>query len=297
MFKLIKLVPIKTNFNIMKYSKLFVSTAAALVITSFVLLFTKSFNYGIDFSGGILIEIKTKTQTETEELRTLLKKFSPEIQSEGNTKTLFSIRLPKNNKTETEITSMLNEVKSTLKPDTEYRNTQVVGAKVSGELIINSIWAILLAILVISLYIWIRFELHFALGAGISLAHDIILALGMLIVTRLEFNLTTLASLLTLAGYSINDTVVIYDRIRENLKRYKSKSINEIVNISINDTLSRTMLTSITTFLATLTIFLFGGEVLKGFSAVMLFGIIVGTYSSTLISTSIIALFGKDKIK
>ena len=297
MFKLIKLLPNKTNFNIIKYNKFFVILATLLVCTSIYLLTTKSFNYGIDFSGGVLVEIKTAEPTNIETIREKLKSFSPEIQSEEGSNNLFSIHLPQKNKTDAEITSMLLEVKKILGENIEYRNTQIVGPKVSGELIYDSIIAISLVLLVISLYIWLRFELPFAIGAGLSLLHDILLALGMLLITRLEFNLTTLASLLTLIGYSINDTVVIYDRIRENLKLHKAKPIEEIINLSINETFSRTILTSITTFLAVLTIFLFGGEVLRGFSGVMLFGIVAGTYSSTFLSTSSLVIFSKKSFK
>ena len=297
MFKLIKLLPNKTNFNIIKYNKFFVMLATVFVCTSIYLLSTKSFNYGIDFSGGVLVEIKTTEPTNIETIREKLKSFSPEIQSEEGSNNLFSIHLPQKNKTDAEITSMLLEVKKILGENIEYRNTQIVGPKVSGELIYDSIIAISLVLLVISLYIWLRFELPFAIGAGLSLLHDILLALGMLLITRLEFNLTTLASLLTLIGYSINDTVVIYDRIRENLKLHKAKPIEEIINLSINETFSRTILTSITTFLAVLTIFLFGGEVLRGFSGVMLFGIVAGTYSSTFLSTSSLVIFSKKSFK
>ena len=297
MFKLIKLLPNKTNFNIIKYNKFFVMLATVFVCTSVYLLTTKSFNYGIDFSGGVLVEIKTAEPTNIETIREKLKSFSPEIQSEEGSNNLFSIHLPQKNKTDAEITSMLLKVKKILGENIEYRNTQIVGPKVSGELIYDSIIAISLVLLVISLYIWLRFELPFAIGAGLSLLHDILLALGMLLITRLEFNLTTLASLLTLIGYSINDTVVIYDRIRENLKLHKAKPIEEIINLSINETFSRTILTSITTFLAVLTIFLFGGEVLRGFSGVMLFGIVAGTYSSTFLSTSSLVIFSKKSFK
>ena len=150
---------------------------------------------------------------------------------------------------------------------------------------------------IISIYIWIRFELPFAVGAGLSLLHDVLLALAMLCITGIEFDLTTLAALLTLAGYSINDTVVIYDRVRENLKKYKSKSLSDVVDLSINETFSRTILTGMTTIFAVLAIYLFGGEVLRGFSAIMLFGIIIGTYSSMFLSTSSLLLFNKSRIK
>lgn len=293
MFKLIKLIPIQTHFSIMKYNKIFTTIAGLFVIASLYLIATKPFNYGIDFSGGILMEVKTQGVANIEQIRSDLHKFSPEIQSEGTTGDLLSIRLPQGNKNEAEIAIMLNEVKQTLGPTIEYRNTQIVGPKVGSDLVKNSVFAVLLSILAISLYIWARFELPFAVGAGLSLAHDIILALGMIIILRIEFDLTTLASLLTLAGYSINDTVVIYDRIRENLKRYKNKSLSEIIDLSINETFSRTILTGITTIFAVLSILVFGGEVLRGFSSVMLFGIIIGTYSSTLLSTSSLLMFKK----
>ena len=188
-------------------------------------------------------------------------------------------------------------VKNILGETVEYRNTQIVGPKVGADLVKNGTLAVLLSILVISIYIWIRFELPFAVGAGLSLLHDVLLALAMLCITGIEFDLTTLAALLTLAGYSINDTVVIYDRVRENLKKYKSKSLSDVVDLSINETFSRTILTGMTTIFAVLAIYLFGGEVLRGFSAIMLFGIIIGTYSSMFLSTSSLLLFNKSRIK
>ena len=296
MFKLIKLLPAQVKFNAMKYHKLFVGIAFCFIAFSIFTLATKSLNYGIDFSGGVLIEIKTPTIANIEKIRKDLKQFSPEIQSQGDKGDIVSIRLPQGNKNETEITKMLSEVKGILGNEIEYRNTQIVGPKVGADLVKSGTLAVLLSLLIISIYIWARFELPFAIGAGLSLMHDIILAMGMLAFTGLEFNLTTLASLLTLAGYSINDTVVIYDRIRTNLKSHKNSSLKDVINLSINSTFSRTVLTSVTTALAVLAIFIFGGEVLRGFSAVMLFGIIVGTYSSMLLSTSTLLLFA-NKLK
>ena len=297
MFKLIKIIPMKANANLMRFHKFILSFSFLMIFASFFIIFTKPFNYGIDFSGGVLIEIKTSKPTSIEKLRTDLKFYTPEIQADANSDSIFSIRLPKSNKTETEIVKMVNDVKDILGKDTEYRNTQVVGAKVSSELIKDSVVAICFALLVISLYIWFRFELPFAIGAGVSLSHDIILTLAMLILTKLEFNLTTLAALLTLAGYSVNDTVVVYDRVRENLGKYKGKTMNEIINISINETISGTLLTSVTTFIATLMIFWYGGEVLKGFSSVMLFGIVVGTFSSVFLSTSLLLYISNIRSK
>ena len=296
MFKLIKLLPAQVKFNAMKYNKLFVGVAIFFLCLSIFTLATKPLNYGIDFSGGVLIEIKTPTIANIEKIRKDLKQFSPEIQSQGNDGDIVSIRLPQGNKNEAEIVKMLNEVKSILGNEIEYRNTQIVGPKVGADLIKSGTLAVLLSLLIISIYIWARFELPFAIGAGLALTHDVILAMGMLALTGLEFNLTTLASLLTLAGYSINDTVVIYDRIRTNLKLYRNSSLKEVINLSIDTTFSRTVLTSLTTAFAVLAIFIFGGEVLRGFSAVMLFGIIVGTYSSMLLSTSTLLLFA-NKLK
>ena len=295
MFKLIKLFPTEIHFNAMKYHKLFVGIAGVFLTLAIYTLAVKPLNFGIDFSGGILMEIKTPTVANIEKIRKDLKEFSPEIQSQGDTQDIISIRLPQGKKNEAEITQMLNKVKEILGNKIEYRNTQIVGPKVGADLIKSGAIAVLLSLLIISIYIWARFELPFAVGAGLSLLHDIILAVGMLAFTGLEFNLTTLASLLTLAGYSINDTVVIYDKIRNNMKRYRNKSLKDIINISIDTTFSRTILTSLTTAFAVLAIFIFGGEVLHGFSAVMLFGIIVGTYSSMLLSTSTLLLFNIKK--
>lgn len=293
MFKLIKLFPSEIHFNAMKYSKVFVTIAGLFLSFAIFTLATKSFNYGIDFSGGVLMEIKTPTIANIEQIRKELKAFSPEIQSQGTDGNVVSIRLPQGNKNEVEITKMVNDVKKILGDKIEYRNTQIVGPKVGADLVKSGTLAVLLSLLVISIYIWARFELPFAIGAGLSLTHDIILALGMLAFTGLEFNLTTLASLLTLAGYSINDTVVIYDRIRTCLKTYRNKPLKEIINIAIDTTFTRTVLTSLTTAFAVLAIFIFGGEVLRGFSAIMLFGIIVGTYSSMFLSTATLLLFSK----
>ena len=297
MFKLIKLLPTEVHFNVMKYSKVFLGIACFFIISSIAILSTKSLNYGIDFSGGVLLEIKTPTPANIEKIRKDLKAFSPEIQSQGETMDLISIRLPQGNKNEAKIAKMLLDVKKILGDKVEYRNTQIVGPKVGSDLIKSGAIAVILSLLVISIYIWARFELPFAVGAGLSLLHDIIIAMGLVALTGIEFNLTTLAALLTLAGYSINDTVVIYDRIRSNIKRYRNKSLKDIINISIDSTFSRTILTSVTTAFAVLAIFIFGGEVLRGFSAIMLIGIIAGTYSSMLLSTSMLLLFQKNKIK
>ncbi|MDR2099137.1 MAG: protein translocase subunit SecF, partial [Rickettsiales bacterium] len=208
MFKLVKLIPIQTNFRIMRHRMLFASIAAAATLVSIFILATKSLNYGIDFSGGVLLEVQTQGRADVEGLRRQLDEFSPAIQAQGEAGDIASIYLAQRGKSETEIADDLAEVKKILGDAVEYRNTQIVGPKVGADLVRNGIIAVLLSILAISLYIGLRFELPFAAGSIISLTHDVILALAMLAAAGFEFDLTTLAALLTLAGYSINDTVV-----------------------------------------------------------------------------------------
>jgi preprotein translocase subunit SecF len=295
MFKLVKLVPIKTNFRIMRHFRAILVSTAILVAAAIALVATKGIKYGIDFSGGILLEIKTDGRADVEQMRNDLDRFSPSIQSIGESGDLVSIYLSQGDKDESQIAAELAEVKQILGETVEYRNTQIVGPKVGADLVKNGIIAVLMSIIAISIYIGFRFELPMAVGSILSLTHDVIMALAMISLAGFEFDLTTLASLLTLAGYSVNDTVVIYDRIRENLRKRKGRPMGETIDDSINETFSRTMLTGMTTIFAIGAIYMFGGETLKGFSAVMLFGLVVGTYSSMLISTSILMLFKRRR--
>jgi preprotein translocase SecF subunit len=295
MFKLVKLVPIKTDFHIMRHWRAILAVAGLAMLAAIAVIATKSLKFGIDFSGGILLEIKTEGRADIEGLRGRLDEFSPAIQAQGDAGDVVSIYLSQGGKDEEQMAAELASVKKILGDGVEYRNMQIVGPKVGADLVNNGIIAVLLSILVISIYIGIRFEFPMALGSIISLTHDVVMALAMLSLTGFEFDLTTLASLLTLAGYSINDTVVIYDRIRENARKYKGRDTGPLVDLSINETFSRTLLTGFTTMFAIAAIYLFGGEVLRGFSAVMLFGLVVGTYSSMFISTSILMLFSRAK--
>ncbi|MDR1009416.1 MAG: protein translocase subunit SecF [Rickettsiales bacterium] len=295
MFKLVNLIPIETHFKIMKHTRFFLAITAAMCIAACAIIFTKSFAYGIDFSGGVLVEAKTRGPADVEEMRKQLAELAPRIQALGNTGDLVSIYLAKGDKDEGLMLGELNQLKSILGDSVEYRNTQIVGPKVGADLIRDGIIAVILSILVISLYIGMRFELPFAVGSLLSIAHDVLLALALMSIMRIGFELTTLAALLTLAGYSINDTVVIYDRIRENLKKHRAMPIAEVIDMSINETFSRTVLTGLTTLLALVAIYMFGGEVLRGFSAIMIFGVIVGTWSSVFISTSTLLMFKKLK--
>jgi len=182
----------------------------------------------------------------------------------------------------------VEKVKSTLGSDVDYRRIEFVGPKVSGELVEAGVTAVLLALAAMLLYIWFRFEWQFGVGAVVALVHDVLLTIGIFCLLGLEFNLSTVAAILTIAGYSINDTVVVYDRVRENLRKYKVMDLTDLLNLSLNDTLSRTLLTSITTLLALFILYFFGGEVLKGFSFAMIWGVLVGTYSSLMVATPLL---------
>jgi preprotein translocase subunit SecF len=297
MLKLVKLIPIKTNFRAMRFAKLFACLGIAAALASIAIIAAKSFNYGIDFSGGVQIEIKTAGRADIEAMRKKLGAFKPTIQTVGNTGDVASIYIGGGDMDEASLNSALAEVKSALGDGVEYRNVQVVGPKVGSDLVRDGVISVILAILAISIYIGFRFELPFAVGSALSLSHDVLMALALLSWLRYPFDLVTLAALLTLAGYSINDTVVIYDRIRENLRKHKARPIDEIIDLSINETFSRTILTGLTTMLAIAAIYAYGGEALKGFSGIMLFGIIVGTYSSVLLSTSALLYFRKKLVK
>ncbi|MDR0367162.1 MAG: protein translocase subunit SecF [Rickettsiales bacterium] len=293
MFKLANLIPIETHFKIMKRKRLFLALALAASLGSMAICAVRGFSMGIDFSGGVLVEIKTKGRADVERMRLDLAEFSPQIQSVGQSGDTVSIYLARGGKGEGAMLDDLNRLKSTLGPEVEYRNTQIIGPKVGRDLIESGIWAVVLSVLAISLYIGMRFEAPFAIGSLLSLSHDVIVALAMMSIAGIDFDLTSLAALLTLAGYSINDTVVIYDRVRENLRRAGTTPFADIIDRSINETFSRTILTGLTTIIALGAIYAWGGETLRGFSAIMLFGIAIGTWSSVFISTSALLQFKK----
>jgi len=297
MFKLVKLIPIKTNFRIMRYARILSVIGLLLVASSAALAWQSGFNWGIDFSGGVQIEVKTAEKANLETMRRDLAEFSPTIQTVGDTGDIVSIYIGGDNQDENALNTRMADVKRILGDGVEYRNIQVVGPKVGSELKRDGVIAVILAILVMTLYIGIRFELPYAIGIGLSLIHDVIVALGLIALARYQFDLVLLAALLTLAGYSINNTVVIYDRIRENMRKYKGKELGDIIDMSINETFSRTVLTSTTTIIAVSAIYLYGGQALRGFSGIMLFGVVIGTYSSVFLSTSTLLLFRKKLLK
>ena len=284
MMKMFNWVTLDTNFNFMKAKKFTYVLSSVLVVLSVICIALKGFNFGIDFSGGILMEIKSENPINVDELRTTLNKLDIDdlnLQSMGDDGTEMVIRAQAKTLDEKAQMAIVNEIKSTLGNDYEYRRIELVGPQVGGELKKDGIIASVIAILAITIYVWFRFEWQFALGAIIGLTHDVIITAGLLSLFGLDFSLTTVAAILTLAGYSVNDTVVTYDRIRENLRKYKKMKQTDLLNKSINDILSRTFLTGLTTLFAALALLIWGGDTLRSFAFTIFFGVIIGTYSFT----------------
>ncbi|MCZ6665642.1 MAG: protein translocase subunit SecF [Gammaproteobacteria bacterium] len=288
--RLVSFIPTGTKFDFMRYRKMAAGSSIAFTILSVVFFLALGLNYGIDFRGGIMMEIRTSGPADIGELRGRLSSLGlgeVQLQAFGN-ETDVLIRIESQPGGEKGLQRAVGIVKDALGTGLDYRRTETVGPKVGGELIEAGIVAVLLALSAMLLYIWFRFEWQFGVGAVVALTHDVILTIGIFALLGLEFNLSTVAAILTIAGYSINDTVVVYDRVRENLRKYKTMDLDALLNLSINNTLSRTLLTSVTTLLALFALFLFGGEVIKGFSFAMIWGVIVGTYSSIWIAVPLL---------
>ena len=282
------------NINfVSKFRKANLASVIIFILSIFFISF-KGLNYGIDFKGGTLIELRVENNIDASSIRESLnsmdlgdinvKKFG----KEGD----YLIKVEQKEKNNS---NLIPEIKSKLKDylntDVDFRRVENVGPKVSSELLESSIIAISLALTAMLFYIWVRFEWQFSLGSIIALLHDVIITLGIFSVLSLEINLSIIAAVLTIVGYSMNDTVVIYDRIRENLLKYSKISIGDISNLSINETLARTIITSVTTLLALVSIYILGGEILRGFSFAMILGVIIGTYSSIFVAAPILKFF------
>ena len=277
-----------------KFYKLFNLISIFLVLISISLLIFKGLNYGVDFKGGTLIELRAKdSQINITNLRgTLLnmKLGDVSVKQFGN-KNDFLIKFEKKNDNNPNFIQEIKEdLTKSIGPGFNFRRVENVGPKVSAELLRSGVIAILLSLAAMLFYIWIRFEWQFSLGAIVALMHDVLITLGVFSLFNLEINLSIVAAVLTIVGYSMNDTVVIFDRVRENLKKFSDIKIFNLTNISINETLSRTVITSITTLLALLSIYFLGGEILKGFSLAMILGVVFGTYSSIYIANPILVL-------
>ncbi len=274
-----------------KFYKSFNILSGILIIASLVFLIFKGLNFGVDFKGGTLIELRTdKSSANITKIRDSFNQMNlgdVSVKNFGN-ETDFVVKFEKQNSNDPQF---IDEIKTKLSNSigsVDFRRVENVGPKVSAELLRSGVIAIALSLAAMLLYIWIRFEWQFSLGAILALFHDVIITLGVFSVFSLEINLSIVAAVLTIVGYSMNDTVVIFDRVRENLRKYADVKIFELTNISINETLSRTIITSVTTLLALLSIFIFGGEILKGFSLAMILGVIFGTYSSIYIANPVL---------
>lgn len=297
----LKIVPSNTNFDFMRIKNLNYALSVFLFVFSIVWIGIYKFNFGIDFAGGISMELRINQAPDLAKMRTVLNELNIGeivLQNFGSDKDI-SIRAGISS--EENLMHNIELIKSTLKQnfpyEIEYRKVDFVGPQVGNQMIKSGIMAMLLSFLSIMVYIWIRFEWQFGIGVLAALVHDAVLSLGFLSATKLDFNLSTIAAILTIIGYSVNDTVVIYDRIRENLRKYNKKTIGTIINMSVNETLSRTTTTVFTTLLANLALILYGGEAIKSFSILVFFGILIGTYSSIFISAPIITLFNFKNLK
>ena len=277
------------NFN--KFYKLFNIISGCLIIISILLLFFKGLNFGVDFKGGTLIELRSNDKkinvTSLRDSFNSMNLGDINIKKFGNNND-FLIKIEKKDRSANSIEIIKKNLSDKLNSSFNFRRVENVGPKVSSELLKSGIIAIALSLTAMLFYIWIRFEWQFSLGAILALFHDVIITLGIFSLFSLEINLSIVAAVLTIVGYSMNDTVVIYDRVRENLRKFSDIKIFELTNISINETLSRTVITSFTTLLALISIYLFGGEILKGFSLAMIMGVIFGTYSSIYIANPIL---------
>ncbi len=288
--KPLNLVPIKPNINFLIRRKYFFVFSVILLLSSAFFYLFNGLNLGIDFKGGIMLEVRVSNSTNIAQMRQGLSNLNLgeiKIQQFG-ADTDFLIRIQKQEGGEKAQQSAIDLVKQTLPSDIKYRRTEFVGPKVSKELYRDGILAVIFAIIGILAYIWFRFEWQFGLGAIIALTHDVITTIGVYALTGLEFNLSTVAAILTIAGYSINDTVVVYDRVRENLRKYKTLELVNLLNNSVNETLSRTIMTSVTTLLALGALYVLGGEVIRGFSIGMIWGVLIGTYSSICIAVPLL---------
>ena len=297
--KLLRLIPSNTNIDFLSIKKFAYLFSILIISGTFISLFFNNLNYGIDFKGGILLEVRAKNveKSNINELRQKVLTLNAgeiSIQNFGKEGD-FLIRIQKQDGDQKQQIVMIEKVQTLINRDYSIRRSEFVGPTVGDELKAAGIYAVSLSLLAIMVYIWFRFEWQFSIAAIIALIHDVISTIGLFSVLQLEFNLATIAAILTTAGYSINDTVVIFDRVRENLRRYKSKDHYYIYNKSINETLSRTVITSVTTLIALFIIFFFGGAVLSDFALAMIWGVLIGTFSSIFVAVSILTFFDINK--
>ena len=286
----LKMVPEGTNIKFLKWKKVALAFSVLMMVGSIGLFAALGLNIGIDFAGGTMIQVKTEAPADVGQFREIIGGLDlgdVSIQEFGSNRDLL-IRIESDADDKERQAAIARLVKGALNAQIQglsFEREEFVGPKVSEELVRDGILAVLFAVGAVLIYIWFRFEWHFGVGDVIALAHDVILTIGFFAVTRLEFNLSIIAAILTIIGYSLNDTVVVYDRIREKLRKYRKMELEDLLDLAINKTLNRTVMTSVTTLLALFALFFFGGEVIRGFTAAMIWGVFVGTYSSIFIAT------------
>ena len=281
------------NISFLKFYKQFYLLSFLLIVISFISFFSKGLNLGIDFKGGTVIEMQFDKKYSATNIREALiqqELGDVKVKEFGNNQTFLAIFEKKSGKSDF-IPNVKTQLEKSLTETINFRRVEMVGPKISKELTKSGIYAVLIALILMLFYIWLRFEWQFSLGSILALLHDVMLTLGAFSIIGFEFNLSIIAAILTIVGYSMNDTVVIYDRIRENLKKDDKSDLLDLINISVNETLPRTLKTSITTLLALIAIYFFGGEILRGFSFALIWGVVVGTYSSIFIAAPLILIF------
>jgi len=291
---IIQFVPDDTTLPFMSWRRYAFVLSAALSIAATILFFTIEMNYGIDFRGGTSIEIQARQGTANSgDVRQRLGELNVgdvQVQDFGSNRELL-IRIEAQGLGDSGEQGVVDKVRSELEDQYEFRRVESVGPTVSSELAFNGTLGIVASLVAMLIYIWFRFEWQFGLGAVIATVHDVTMMIGLYVISGIEFNLTSIAAILTIVGYSINDTVVVYDRVRENLRKYKKMPIEQLLDLSMNQTLTRTILTGVTTLLALIALYLFGGEVIQSFVFAMIFGILVGTYSSVFVAGPLLILF------
>ena len=294
MIRPLKFVPVDSKVPFMSFGRPAFMVSGGAVLVSLALFLIIGLNLGIDFRGGTLIEIQTEGPANIAELRDKVGGLGLgdiQIQEFGAENDVL-IRIEQQPGGDVAQQEARAKVRDALGEGITYRRVEVVGPTVSGELAIQGTIAVLSAIFAVLVYIWFRFEWQFSVGAVMALVHDVLITIGMFSILQLEFNLSIIAALLTIVGYSLNDTVVVYDRVRENLRKYKKLPLDELLNLSINQTLSRTILTSVTTLIALGSLYVFGGEVIRGFTFAMIWGVVIGTYSSICIASPLLLMLG-----
>ncbi|WP_374291480.1 protein translocase subunit SecF [Paenirhodobacter enshiensis] len=303
----LKLAPVHTNFDFFRHQILTLGGASLLTVLSIFAMFWPGLNFGIDFRGGTTIRTETSQPLDIGKYRSALETlhlgdvvisevFDPAFGPDQHVATVrIQAQGDSNAAMDGAAIARVTEALRTVDPDVKVISTESVGPKVSGELIWTAAWSILATLVGIMLYIWLRFEWQFGVGTGVALIHDLFLTIGLFVVFQLKVDLTIVAALLTLLGYSVNDKVVVFDRLRENLVKYKSMPLREVMNLSVNETLSRTVVTSVTTLLALIPLLVLGGDVIRGFVFAMVWGVLIGTYSSIFVAKNIVLFLGVNR--